>query len=188
MAYELLRMEQEPRINTVTQQISGFREFFVPFAALRPSPCGHKADKSPRTKYEEIIGGTLYRGSGCVDCIDLHFKKLEKEHAFEVLVPSVKNFGDFYNQSDTVTQSCIQLALSALLGNNLGGHHNRESKGSKMLDDGKKGTVYLIHFDEKLAHAQHYIGWATDLEKREKEHRSGKGARIINALNKKKKA
>lgn len=23
-----------------------------------------------------------------------------------------------------------------------------------------KGTVYLIHLERKIAHAQHYIGWA----------------------------
>lgn len=31
-------------------------------------------------------------------------------------------------------------------------------------------TVYLIHFDRKIGHAQHYIGSTTDLERRLQEH------------------
>lgn len=44
--------------------------------------------------------------------------------------------------------------------------------------------VYLIHFHEKLHHAQHYIGSASaGLVRRIKEHRNGSGARILNVLN-----
>lgn len=44
--------------------------------------------------------------------------------------------------------------------------------------------VYLICFEEKLAHAQHYIGFADhDLEQRIKKHKSGQGARILKACN-----
>lgn len=46
--------------------------------------------------------------------------------------------------------------------------------------------VYLIHFHDKLHHAQHYIG-STDngLVDRIRAHREGRGAKILNALNKK---
>lgn len=48
--------------------------------------------------------------------------------------------------------------------------------------------VYLIHFDEKLAHAQHYLGFSirTDIGKRIKEHQGkgrSKGAKIMAAVN-----
>lgn len=47
----------------------------------------------------------------------------------------------------------------------------------------KKGIVYLIHFETKLAHAQHYIGYTDDLDKRIARHRSGRGAKLLAALN-----
>lgn len=41
-------------------------------------------------------------------------------------------------------------------------------------------AVYLLHYDEKIAHAQHYIGFTDDLDRRIREHRGGKsGARIV---------
>lgn len=44
--------------------------------------------------------------------------------------------------------------------------------------------VYLIHFDQPLAHALHYIGFAeSSLKARIKKHRSGQGARLLAALN-----
>ena len=39
-------------------------------------------------------------------------------------------------------------------------------------------TVYLLHFEEKLAHAQHYLGSTDDLAARLACHRSGNGARL----------
>lgn len=39
-------------------------------------------------------------------------------------------------------------------------------------------VVYLLHFSSPLAHARHYLGTAKDLERRLKQHRAGKGARI----------
>lgn len=46
--------------------------------------------------------------------------------------------------------------------------------------------VYLIHFHEKLHHAQHYIGSAdAGLVRRIKQHRNGSGAKILEALNQK---
>lgn len=44
----------------------------------------------------------------------------------------------------------------------------------KTYTDETPGTVYLIHFARKLAHAQHYLGWTTDLPARLKEHRAGR--------------
>lgn len=40
-------------------------------------------------------------------------------------------------------------------------------------------TVYLIHFHSKLHHAQHYLGWTNDLERRVQEHRDGAGSRLM---------
>ena len=42
--------------------------------------------------------------------------------------------------------------------------------------------VYLLHFHSKLRHAQHYLGYAEDVEERLKRHRSGGGAKLIRAL------
>lgn len=40
--------------------------------------------------------------------------------------------------------------------------------------------VYLIHFDEKVAgRAGHYMGYATDVDKRLKCHASGNGAALM---------
>jgi len=44
------------------------------------------------------------------------------------------------------------------------------------------GTVYLLHFDRKLSHAQHYIGWTQDLEARLGAHEDGRGSRIVDAF------
>lgn len=41
------------------------------------------------------------------------------------------------------------------------------------------GTVYLLHFSEKISgHAGHYLGWASRLEARIEHHRAGTGARL----------
>lgn len=46
------------------------------------------------------------------------------------------------------------------------------------------GYVYVIHFTGKLAgRAQHYIGFSEQLDRRLFVHRSGRGARILNACN-----
>ena len=42
--------------------------------------------------------------------------------------------------------------------------------------------VYLIHFEEKLHHAQHYIGYTNCLERRLHEHLSNSGAKILKAV------
>lgn len=44
--------------------------------------------------------------------------------------------------------------------------------------------VYLIHFEKKFKHAQHYLGFVeSDLEQRIKRHLSGQGAKILRAVN-----
>jgi predicted GIY-YIG superfamily endonuclease len=44
--------------------------------------------------------------------------------------------------------------------------------------------VYLIHFEKKFKHAQHYIGFCKDgnLKKRIKRHRKGDGAKLLRAV------
>lgn len=42
------------------------------------------------------------------------------------------------------------------------------------------GTVYLLHFDEPVAHAQHYLGWTgREVEDRIQEHIDGNGAKLM---------
>jgi predicted GIY-YIG superfamily endonuclease len=44
-------------------------------------------------------------------------------------------------------------------------------------------AVYLLHFEEKLAHSQHYIGYAKDVAKRTKAHANGtSGARLMEVI------
>lgn len=47
-------------------------------------------------------------------------------------------------------------------------------------------TVYLIHFERKLHHAQHYIGYTANLENRMEDHRTNNGACLLRALNRQK--
>ena len=46
---------------------------------------------------------------------------------------------------------------------------------------GEIGTIYLIHFDRPVAHAQHYLGWTSDLAERLRVHLSGQGSPLIRA-------
>lgn len=41
------------------------------------------------------------------------------------------------------------------------------------------GTVYLIHLESPIAHAQHYIGWSQYLKQRVEHHRRGTGAKFL---------
>ena len=50
------------------------------------------------------------------------------------------------------------------------------------MTDDNLGTVYLIHFREPLCHAQHYIGWAKDVERRCQKHKNGNGAKLMAAV------
>lgn len=43
------------------------------------------------------------------------------------------------------------------------------------------GTIYLLHFDRPISAthtAQHYLGWALDLDQRLADHAAGHGARL----------
>ncbi len=44
------------------------------------------------------------------------------------------------------------------------------------------GTVYLLHFDQKFSHAQHYVGFTTDLDKRLDKHQRGTGSKLCRAI------
>lgn len=48
--------------------------------------------------------------------------------------------------------------------------------------DFKDGVVYLIHFDRPFGHAQHYIGLASDFEKRMERHKQGRGSNLIRVI------
>lgn len=45
-------------------------------------------------------------------------------------------------------------------------------------------VVYLIHFDKPYKHAQHYLGSAENLDERLKRHRNGKGAKLLDIIQK----
>jgi len=44
--------------------------------------------------------------------------------------------------------------------------------------------VYLIHLDEKMAHSQHYCGYADDIDTRIEKHRKGNGSAFMTAVKK----
>jgi predicted GIY-YIG superfamily endonuclease len=44
------------------------------------------------------------------------------------------------------------------------------------------GTVYLLHFGEPYFHARHYVGFARDVSRRLRQHRAGRGARLMAAI------
>jgi len=48
----------------------------------------------------------------------------------------------------------------------------------QLKDRGQTPGVYLLHFNEKLRHAGHYLGSAADIDVRIAKHRSGRGARL----------
>jgi predicted GIY-YIG superfamily endonuclease len=43
-------------------------------------------------------------------------------------------------------------------------------------------TVYLLHFNKPYYHAQHYIGYSDQLDKRITDHLCGMGARLIEVI------
>lgn len=57
-----------------------------------------------------------------------------------------------------------------------------------MSDDGTadraidEGTVYLLHFSQRVGNACHYTGWTKTLEDRLAAHRAGKGGRATKVL------
>lgn len=42
--------------------------------------------------------------------------------------------------------------------------------------------VYLAHFSQPFRHAQHYIGKTNNLDRRELEHRAGRGSRLLKII------
>jgi len=48
--------------------------------------------------------------------------------------------------------------------------------------DNSNGIVYLIHFNEPLHHARHYMGWTTNLIERLHAHETGNGSRIMEVI------
>ena len=51
------------------------------------------------------------------------------------------------------------------------------------VNDGYTNVCYLIHFDEPIGNAQHYLGFAPDLQVRMAKHRSNKGAQLTAIAN-----
>ena len=58
---------------------------------------------------------------------------------------------------------------------------NLQYNEGEVTNDGQPGYLYLIHFDKPVAHAQHYLGYTTDLDKRFKRHAKLDGARLVRA-------
>ena len=50
------------------------------------------------------------------------------------------------------------------------------------VTDDSNGVVYLIHFNEPLAHAQHYMGWTCNLAERLHAHETGNGSRLMEVI------
>jgi predicted GIY-YIG superfamily endonuclease len=48
--------------------------------------------------------------------------------------------------------------------------------------DAPRGTVYLLHFDQRYEHAGHYTGWADNLDQRLAAHQRGAGARLVEVI------
>src|SRR5262245_52091664 len=44
------------------------------------------------------------------------------------------------------------------------------------------GYVYALHLATRLHHADHYLGFATDLAQRMAQHRAGNGARLMEVV------
>ena len=44
-------------------------------------------------------------------------------------------------------------------------------------------TIYLIHLDRPIYHAQHYIGFTANLPDRVRTHKSGRGAKLLKHAN-----
>lgn len=44
------------------------------------------------------------------------------------------------------------------------------------------GSVYLVHFARRYNGAQHYLGFSTDIPKRVKAHRAGRGSPLLKAV------
>src|SRR6266498_3788594 len=56
------------------------------------------------------------------------------------------------------------------------------SQGPAANGHAPRGTVYLLHFDQRYEHAGHYTGWADDLDQRLAAHQRGAGARLVEVI------
>ncbi len=56
------------------------------------------------------------------------------------------------------------------------------SQGPAANGHAPRGTVYLLHFDQRYEHAGHYTGWADDLDQRLAQHQRGAGARLVEVI------
>ncbi len=43
------------------------------------------------------------------------------------------------------------------------------------------GTLYLLHFEPAYKHAQHYLGWTSNVEVRVEAHMNGHGSPLVKA-------
>lgn len=52
----------------------------------------------------------------------------------------------------------------------------------ELVGTGQPGTIYLLHFDRPFGHARHYLGWASDLNKRLAVHGKSDGSALMRAV------
>lgn len=57
------------------------------------------------------------------------------------------------------------------------------------MNSSRIGQVYLLHFERKIGNpasprgqAQHYLGWAYNLDARLAQHRNGSGSKLVAAM------
>src|SRR3954471_5078030 len=61
-------------------------------------------------------------------------------------------------------------------------HPHRRSNVMSRTRKAPIGVVYLIHFESRLKHAGHYLGYSDDLDRRMTQHQSGNGARLMEVI------
>ena len=58
----------------------------------------------------------------------------------------------------------------------------RDPETGEFVEGEEVGTVYLTHFLKPYKHAEHYLGFATNLEARLEHHRKDTGARLMQVI------
>ena len=61
-------------------------------------------------------------------------------------------------------------------------HPIERDENGAFVEGEEVGTVYLTHFLKPFKHAEHYLGFATNLEARLEHHRKGTGARLMQVI------
>lgn len=61
-------------------------------------------------------------------------------------------------------------------------HPIERDENGAFVEGEEVGTVYLTHFLKPYKHAEHYLGFATNLEARLEHHRKGTGARLMQVI------